>query len=115
MAMTEPRGAIVVRGSEAEWRPLQVAGISIKLLRDGKDSGESTFLLRFQAGARFPAHNHPAGEQVFVLEGDVLIGRDRLKAGDFLYTPPNGTHAVSSDAGCLLLVTLPKPIEILMH
>jgi anti-sigma factor ChrR (cupin superfamily) len=111
--MIESPQPTVVRDDETEWRPLRVSGISIKLLRDDKESGESAFLLRFEAGARFPAHNHPAGEQVFVLEGEVQIGRERLKIGDYLYTPPAGTHAVSSERGCLLLVTLPKPIEIL--
>ena len=103
----------VVRGDEAAWRALPTPGVSIKLLRDDKETGESTFLLRFESGARFPAHNHPGGEQVFVLEGDLQIGRERLRAGDYLYTPPNGAHAVSTEAGCLLLATLPRPIEIL--
>ena len=80
----------VVRGDEAAWRALPTPGVS-------------TFLLRFAAGAHFPAHNHPGGEQVFVLEGDLQIGRERLRAGDYLYTPPNGKHAVSTEAGCLLL------------
>jgi quercetin dioxygenase-like cupin family protein len=52
---------------------------------------------------------------VFVLEGDVLIGPDRLKAGDYLYTPPDGKHAASSDGGCVFLVTLPRPVEILQE
>jgi len=64
-------------------------------------------------GARFPAHNHPGGEQIFILEGDLQVGRDRLKAGDYLYTPPNGKHAASTEGGCVVLVTLPRPIEIL--
>jgi quercetin dioxygenase-like cupin family protein len=112
--MTEPRttGA-VVRSGEKAWRALSVAGASVKVLRADQETGESTVLVRFEAGTRFPAHNHPGGEQVFVLEGDLQIGRDRLKAGDYLYTPPNGTHAASSEGGCLFLVALPKPVEIL--
>jgi quercetin dioxygenase-like cupin family protein len=111
--MTEPGTSAVVRSREAAWRLLPVPGISINLLREDKETGASTFLLRFEAGARFPAHDHPGGEEVFVLEGDVRIGRERLQAGDYLYTPPNGTHAVSTERGCLLLATLPRPIRIL--
>ena len=70
-------------------------------------------LLKFAAGARFPAHDHPGGEQVYVLEGDLTIGPEHLKAGDYYDTPQNGKHAASSDGGCLFLVTLPKPIQIL--
>jgi quercetin dioxygenase-like cupin family protein len=103
----------VVRGADATWRPLKIPGVSIKVLRSDKTTGEATALIKLEAGARFPAHNHPAGEEVFVLEGDLTIGADRLKSGDYYYTPPNGKHAASSDAGCMFLVTLPKPIEIL--
>lgn len=108
--MSEP---VVVRTDEEGWRPLKVPGVSVKVLRRDPDTGGSTALVRLEAGARFPAHNHPAGEEVFVLEGDVLIGPDRLKAGDYVYTPPNGKHAASSQGGCVFLVTLPRPVEIL--
>lgn len=113
-AMSDGRGAVtLVRTGADDWKALKVPGVSAKVLRRDADTGESTALVRFAAGARFPAHNHPAGEEVFVLEGEVLIGRDRLKAGDYLYTPPNGAHAASSEHGCVFLVTLPQPVEIL--
>jgi quercetin dioxygenase-like cupin family protein len=41
------------------------------------------------------------------------VVRDRLRAGDYLYTPPGVAHAASSEAGCVFLVILPKPVEIL--
>ena len=108
--MAEP---VVVRSGEEGWRALKIPGVSVKALRRDTETGGSTALVRLEPGARFPAHNHPAGEEVFVLEGDVLIGPDRLKAGDYLYTPPNGKHAASSQGGCVFLVTLPRPVEIL--
>lgn len=102
-----------VRSGEASWRPLETAGASVKVLRFDRETGESTALVKFEAGTRFPAHNHPAGEEVFVVEGDLRIGPHDLRAGDYLYTPPNGKHAASSERGCVFLVTLPKPVEIL--
>jgi quercetin dioxygenase-like cupin family protein len=103
----------VVRGEDAAWQSTKVPGVSVRPLRRNPETGESTALVRFAPGARFPAHNHPAGEEVFVLEGEVRIGPDRLRAGDYLYTPPDGKHAASSEGGCVFLVTLPKPVEIL--
>ena len=103
----------VVRGGDDGWKALKIPGVSVKLLRRDGETGESTALVRFEPGSRFPAHNHPAGEEVFVIEGDVLIGPDHLRAGDYLYTPPSGKHAASSQGGCVFLVTLPRPVEIL--
>lgn len=103
----------VVRGGDDGWRALKIPGVLVKLLRRDGETGESTALVRLEPGSRFPAHNHPAGEEVFVIEGDVLIGPDHLRAGDYLYTPPSGKHAASSQGGCVFLVTLPRPVEIL--
>jgi quercetin dioxygenase-like cupin family protein len=108
--MTKP---VVVKGGHEGWRDSKIAGVSVKGLRRDPDTGASTVLVKLAPGATFPAHNHPAGEEVFVLEGDVLIGPDRLHAGDYLYTPPDGKHAASSQGGCVFLVTLPRPVEIL--
>jgi quercetin dioxygenase-like cupin family protein len=104
----------VVRSAEETWRTSSTPGVSVRVLRADKATGESTLLIRFEAGARFPAHTHPGGEELFVLEGDLQVGRDRLSAGDYLYTPPGGTHAASSEDGCLILVALPRPIEVLL-
>ena len=100
-------------GAATEWRPSRFPGVSLKLLRSDKDSGESASLVRLEPGASVPAHDHPAGEEVFVLEGEVRIGRHHLKAGDYLYTPPDAKHAAASEGGCLFLVTLPRPVVIL--
>jgi quercetin dioxygenase-like cupin family protein len=104
---------VVVKRGDDGWRTLRISGVSVKALRRDPETGASTALVKLEAGATFPAHDHPAGEEVFVLEGDVLIGPDRLGAGDYLYTPPGGKHAASSQNGCLFLVTLPRPVEIL--
>ena len=36
-----------------------------------KATGAVTSLLRFDAGARFPLHDHPGGEEVFVVDGEL--------------------------------------------
>ncbi len=108
---TRPPAAL--RSDDIGWRALATRGAAVKVLRHDKDTGGSTALVRFDARTRFPAHNHPAGEEIFVVEGDLHVGREHLKAGDYLYTPPDVKHAASSEGGCVFLVTLPKPVEFL--
>jgi quercetin dioxygenase-like cupin family protein len=107
----------LTRGNQAEWRPLDepgVSGIFVKALRFDEETRRApTILLKFEAGATYPAHNHPGGEEVFVLEGDLKLGKDHLYAGDYLYTSPNGKHAVWSEKGCVALLIAPKEVEIL--
>ena len=102
-----------IRTGEGQWQSLSVQGVSLKVLRSNKETGGSTVLLKFEAGATYPAHNHPGGEEVYVVEGDINLGKHELNAGDYLYTPPDGKHAAVSKDGCLILVSVPKAIEIL--
>ncbi len=109
--------ATLVRTTALDWGQLNepgVSGISIKTLRFDAASGRPpTFLLKFEPGATYPPHSHPAGEEVFVLEGEISFGKHHLKAGDYLYTPPGGKHAVWSKAGCVLLLIVPEEVVIL--
>ncbi len=89
-------------------------GIYVKVLRfDEEAHRPPTFLLKFEAGASYPNHNHPAGEEVFVLEGEVRFGPDQLHAGDYLYTSPGSNHSVFSKSGCVILLFEPEEINIL--
>ena len=84
----------VMRTREAGWKPLAQPGVGMKVLRSDKATGQATFLLHFDAGANVPLHDHPGGEEI-----------------DYLYTPPDGKHDVATDGGCILLVTLPRPVR----
>ncbi len=106
------RSTMLVHSQETEWK-FSSPGLSKKILRYDEETGETTLLLKFEPDSTYPAHNHPGGEEIFILEGDLSVGRDELRPGDYLYTPPDGKHAVSSRTGCLLFIRLGKPIEIL--
>jgi quercetin dioxygenase-like cupin family protein len=116
-AVQPARLTSLVRSPQLEWRPLSepgVTGVYIKeLLFDHETQRAPTILLKFEAGATYPPHNHPGGEEVFVLEGDLKLGKDHLYAGDYLYTPPNRKHAVWSQSGCVALLKVPQQVEIL--
>ena len=70
-------------------------------------------MLKFEPGASYPYHNHPGGEELFVLEGEVTIEGAVLKVGDYLYTPVNFKHAVKTENGCTILFMIPKEVEII--
>lgn len=111
-----PRNQLV-RGDAGGWRPLiehGVTGVYVKVLRfDEAARRAPTILLKFDAGATYPAHNHPGGEEIYVLEGDIRLGKDHLHRGDYLYTAPGNMHAVRSDGGCIVLVSVPLEVEVL--
>jgi quercetin dioxygenase-like cupin family protein len=111
----DPKLNQLVRSSAIEWQPLDepgVSGVYVKVLRfDTSALRAPTILLKFDPGATYPGHTHPGGEEIFVLEGDIRLGKDRLHAGDYLFTAPGNIHAVQSDAGCVVLVSVPEEVE----
>ncbi|MEC5142617.1 cupin domain-containing protein [Chitinophaga sp. 212800010-3] len=109
----------IVRNGEKQWQPLIEKGIHyegisvISLLYDNEKGRSTTILLRFEPGAAYPYHNHPAGEQIYVLSGDVIVEGASLSAGDYLYTPPGFKHSVTTKTGCTLFFIIPEEVEIL--
>jgi quercetin dioxygenase-like cupin family protein len=62
-------------------------------------------------GTRYPPHDHPKGEEVFVVSGSMRVGRDSLVAGDYLFTPPGAGHDAETAEGCVFFVVLPAPAQ----
>ncbi|GIK54322.1 MAG: hypothetical protein HPKKFMNG_02514 [Planctomycetes bacterium] len=107
-AMSE---AIQRQTTEMAWREFADApGVSYKTLRK-HDSGGLSLLLRFAPGASYHPHRHPAGEEYFVLEGELDdLGRS-WPQGSYLWHPPGSVHRPSSRAGAVVLVILPQAVE----
>lgn len=107
----------LVKSSEIEWQSLNekgVSGVYVKsLLFDDTAQRSPTILLKFDAGASYPLHDHPGGEEIFVLEGDIKLGKDELKAGDYLFTAVGNRHRVSTKNGCVVLLKAPREVEII--
>lgn len=104
----------LVRSNSVEWQPLLeegVSGVYVKPLMFDKAAGRApTILLKFEPGATYPLHNHPGGEEIFVLEGDIKLGKDELKAGDYLFTAPGNLHRVSTKGGCVVFLRAPEEV-----
>lgn len=94
-----------------QWKPSPFKGIAMAVLRENEVGG-GTVLLRFDEGARYPLHDHPAGEESFVLEGEVLVGTHTYHEGDYLWTPPGVLHGVTARRNSLILVMASKGIRL---
>ncbi len=108
----------IVKTSTTDWKPLveknvNTKGIYVITLRVNEKGRAPSILLKFDAGASYPYHNHPSGEELFVLEGSCFINEVRLEKGDYLYTPPGAKHSVKSESGCTIFFMIPDEVEIM--
>jgi anti-sigma factor ChrR (cupin superfamily) len=70
------------------------------------ESGQVTSIVRYEPGSTFPAHDHPDGEEILVLEGVFSDEHGDWPAGTYLLNPEGFRHAPFSREGCLLFVKL---------
>jgi anti-sigma factor ChrR (cupin superfamily) len=89
------------------WQPFGDAA-QMKVLHD--DGRTMSWLLRLQAGARLPAHEHDGPEECLVVSGDLWLNGECFGPGDYQVAAAGSRHDdVRSDRGCLLLVRSPSP------
>lgn len=107
----------IVKTTTTKWSPLKEEGIDCTGINwmplRWKENRPITFLLKFDEGASYPYHNHPAGEEILVLDGCCEIENTIFRAGDYLHTPPQFRHAVKSETGCTLFLMVPEEVGIL--
>lgn len=100
-AETRPGFIDVLAGSP--WQ-LLAPGVEIKTLFE--DATSRSWMVRLQAGAALPAHDHDEGqEECLVLEGNVWLGDRQYGPGDYQLAGRGTRHAVvRSDRGCVMFI-----------
>lgn len=101
----EPQpGSVTIRADEGDWEQL-FDGVFKKTLLVDEGEGAESFLLRIEPGAMCPGHSHTKTEECLVLEGEMIIGEARFKAGDYHAAPPAVPHLpITSEIGTVLYV-----------
>jgi hypothetical protein len=70
------------------------------------ESAQVTSIVRYDPGSNFPAHDHPDGEEILVLDGVFSDEHGDWGAGSHLLNPEGFRHAPFSRDGCVIFVKL---------
>lgn len=98
---------IVIYTQDMDWVKSPAKYVFRKPLeREAAESGHTTSVVKYEAGARFNSHAHPLGEEIFVLEGVFSDENGDYPAGTYLRNPPGSSHAPFSQEGCVIFVKL---------
>jgi len=98
---------VIINTQTLNWEPSPMAGVKRKKLeRESAESGRATSVVRYAPNSKFSAHEHPAGEEIFVLEGVFSDEHSDYPAGTYFRNPPGTSHSPHSKEGCTLLVKL---------
>ena len=98
-------GLLISRSADMPWRSTPFPGLFSKLLFVDADRQYTTALVRMEPGTRYPSHRHMNMEELFMLEGELIVEGTRMVAGDYCYGAPGSVHeAVYTESGALFVV-----------
>jgi quercetin dioxygenase-like cupin family protein len=102
------------REDESDWQDTAIPGIRVRNLFVDAVNDRITMLVRMQPGTAYPSHRHGGAEECYVIEGDLLVGDYRMRAGDYQRVDSGSTHCVqSTENGCLLYIVSSAHDEML--
>mgnify|MGYP006272762067 FL=1 len=103
----DPEQRVVVDTHAMEWESSPSGTVWRKpLYRRGGEFGPVTSLVQYAPGGAFPAHEHPEGEEILVLDGVFSDEHGDYPPGSYLLNPHGTRHAPHSEQGCTLFVRL---------
>lgn len=94
----------VVDSATAAWQQSDTPGREVLPLYDDPAHPENMRLVRLAPGTRIDEHDHPGGEEVYVMAGSLADGQGTYAQGSWLRFPDGSRHRPFSDEGCLLYV-----------
>jgi anti-sigma factor ChrR (cupin superfamily) len=98
---------VIIDTSTLPWIETSMPGVSRRMLsRSGEESGKATSVVRYAPGTSFRGHDHPLGEEIFVLDGVFEDEFGAYPAGTYIKNPAGSRHSPFSTEGCLLFVKL---------
>ena len=82
-----------------------IPGISWHKITYTKETGQGTYILKMEPGAKTLPHEHLNYEEFIILEGELIDPDNKtFKKGDIITYEPGSSHSSHSKRGCLILV-----------
>lgn len=89
-----------VRSQDLNWQPHPTPGVLVAIVHTDQVKREIVGFLKAEPGVRYPYHRHAAIEEIFMLEGDLVIGNQTFGAGDYIRSLPGSGHDPYTQSGC---------------
>ena len=103
-----------VEVAKVPWKATPHRGVQVKPLLIERETGLMTLLVKMEAGARLPDHEHVLIEQTYMIEGR-LVDKEgpetglEVGPGDFVWRPAGSRHAAWAPEGALMIAMFQAP------
>ena len=80
-------------------------GMSWHKITYNNETGQGTYILKMDPGAKSLPHEHTNYEEFLMLDGELIDPDNKVfKKGDFVTIEPGSSHSSYTKKGCLILV-----------
>ena len=84
-----------------------IPGMSWNKISYNKKTGQGSYILKMEPGAKSLPHKHINYEEFLMLDGELIDPDNKIfKKGDFITFEPGSSHSSHTKIGCLALVFL---------
>ena len=88
----------------------KISGMSWHKITYNEKTGQGSYILKMEAGAKSILHKHKNFEEFLVLDGELIDSDNKVfKKGDFITYEPDSYHNSHTKNGCLVLVFMRGP------
>ena len=99
-------GIRFVRAQYFDWQPGMFEGVEFKILRIDATSERVTLITKLAPGTVYPPHQHDDFEELFLLDGDVVVNGVSMQPGDYCTAAPSSVHdGIRTVGGCTFIVS----------
>ena len=84
-----------------------IPGMGWHKISYNKETGQGSYILKMEPGAKSLSHKHINYEEFLMLDGELIDPDNKIfKKGDFITFEPGSSHSSHTKIGCLALVFL---------
>jgi|GEM_PF-5676882 len=98
-----PDGHRFIDAEDLPWGCSHAHGVSFKQLRYDKD-GTGAVMVHMCPGTRYPQYITHGGQDVYVVDGELILGELRVQRGAYAFIPAASTNEPHTEKGCVLFV-----------
>jgi hypothetical protein len=92
---------LFVRSQEQVWRSGKTPGVMVSILHTDPIKREIVGLLKAEPGVHYPHHRHATVEEIFMLEGDLVVAGAVYRQGDYIRSASGSGHGPHTTEGCM--------------
>ncbi len=93
-----------IDAEDLPWWCSDADGVSFKTLRYDETAKHGAVMVHMIPGTTYPVYEASAGQDVYVVDGELLLGDSVVRRGSYAWVPPGAHHAPRTVKGCVLFV-----------